>query len=226
MKKNIQSQESGAKWLGTFNDMVTLLLTFFVLVLSMSTLDKGKVQEAAYALSGAFGMLRPGERSGVKVFTPFVQPLGKQNYVFEELRDKVASDINKIDNIMAEATRSGVIVTLGERVLFDTGCADINVNSHVLKALTGILTKTDCHIQVEGHTDDVPIHNKQFQSNWELSVKRAVNLVKYFVGTGEITPKRLSATGYGDSRPRVTNYDDESRAANRRVEIVLTFSDK
>jgi chemotaxis protein MotB len=76
---------------------------------------------------------------------------------------------------------------------------------------------------VEGHTDDVPIENKRFPSNWELSVARAVNVVKYFISKGNISPERLSAAGYGDSKPLYPNVSDHNRELNRRVGIILTL---
>jgi chemotaxis protein MotB len=76
---------------------------------------------------------------------------------------------------------------------------------------------------VEGHTDDVPIENKRFPSNWELSVARAVKVVKYFISKGNISPERLSAAGYGDSKPLYPNVSNHNRELNRRVGIILTL---
>jgi chemotaxis protein MotB len=80
-------------------------------------------------------------------------------------------------------------------------------------------------IRVEGHTDNVPIYTKRFPSNWELSTVRAVNVLKYFADAGGIDPRRLSAVGYGESKPLVANISPQSRAKNRRVEIVLIKED-
>jgi chemotaxis protein MotB len=80
-------------------------------------------------------------------------------------------------------------------------------------------------IRVEGHTDNVPIHTKRFPSNWELSTIRAVNVLKYFANEGRIDPRRLSAVGYGESKPLVANNSPRDRAKNRRVEIVLLKED-
>ncbi|MDZ4163830.1 MAG: OmpA family protein, partial [Smithellaceae bacterium] len=85
------------------------------------------------------------------------------------------------------------------------------------------LKGTDVHIAVEGHTDNVPIAGDKFPSNWDLSVSRAVNIVKYMINNGGIEPKRLSAVGYAHSRPIASNETAEGRKLNRRVNILLTI---
>jgi len=225
MKKNSKdSGDQGGKWLATFNDMVTLLLTFFVLILSMSKLDVAKVNEAVYAINDALGMLNLGETVDTRVFEPFIIPMGNRRLRFEEEKRELAEHINKIGNMDAKVIEEGAAITLKEKLFFKTGMAEIEgKNYSSLKDLCSILQKTDCQIRVEGHTDDVPIENKRFPSNWELSVARAVNVVKYFISEGNISPERLSAAGYGDSRPILPNVSDRNRELNRRVEIILTL---
>jgi len=119
--------------------------------------------------------------------------------------------------------KDGVSVSLGEKLLFGTGKAEIEGERiPALDALAAILKETDCRIRVEGNTDEVPISTERFPSNWELSVARAVNVVKYLVSPGAISPERLSAAGYADSRPRVEAVD--SRELNRRVDILLMLN--
>jgi chemotaxis protein MotB len=225
MKKNSKdSEEKGGKWLATFNDMVTLLLTFFVLILSMSKLDVAKVREAIYAINAAFGMLGPGKMVDVKAFEPFILPMENRCLSFKERKRKLAEHINKTGNMDAKVIEKGVSIILKEKLFFKTGVAEIEEKDYPpLKNLCSILQKTDCQIRVEGHTDDVPIDNKRFPSNWELSGARAVNVVKYFISKGNISPERLSATGYGDSRPLYPNVSDHNRELNRRVGIILTL---
>ena len=117
---------------------------------------------------------------------------------------------------------AGVAVALGEKLLFATGSAEIGEEQHVaLDTLCPILREMDCRIRVEGNTDEVPINTEQFPSNWELSVARAVSVVKYCISKGFILPERLSAAGYADSRPRVPAVSERDRALNRRVEILV-----
>jgi len=233
--KNSEEGGGGGEWLATFNDMVTLLLTFFVLILSLSTPDTGKLSQAAVSLNTAFGMHEFGEKMDLNVFTPFVIP--KRNNrakVFEKNKKKLAGRINEAakmvegldkSTMVVENTKDGVLVVLGEKLLFKPGMAEIEKKKiPLLKAFLGtILQETDCRIRVEGHTDDVFIKNQQFLSNWELSVGRAVNVVKYFISEGGILPERLSATGYADSKPLFLDVNDKNGELNRRVEIILTL---
>jgi chemotaxis protein MotB len=126
----------------------------------------------------------------------------------------------------ARVIEGGISIILKEKLFFKTGMSEIEEKNYpALKNLSSILQKTDCQIRVEGHTDDIPIENKRFSSNWELSVARAVNVVKYLISKGNISPARLSASGYGDSRPLYPNVSDHNRELNRRVGIILTISE-
>jgi chemotaxis protein MotB len=226
--KHKDSEDKGGKWLTTFNDMVTLLLTFLVLVLSLSVTDISKLEQAAYAVRDVFDIPKL-KKEDVKIFTPFVIPIRNKAMIFENKKRKLAKRINKAlggpEGIMdARVIKEGISVTIGEKLLFKTGIAKIEKrNNPALKILCPILKKTVCQIRIEGHTDDVPISNRRFSSNWELSAARAVNVVKYFISEGGILPERLSAAGYADSRPLFPNVSDHNRNINRRVEVILAL---
>ena len=221
-------EETGGKWLLTFNDMVTLLLTFFVLILSMSDLDKGKVIEMTQAVRQAFGMLGAGDRTAVRVFDPFVLPVTPRG--FGSGKERLAGLISFVDRTEKmdwKAIDDRMLISLDEDFLYKSGSAEIDPESHLgLKTLCSELKKTDSLIKVEGHTDDVPISDGKFPSNWELSTTRAVNVVRYFITEVGISPEGLSAAGYGASKPVAPNIDERSRAQNRRVDIILTFKEK
>jgi len=226
--KHEDSEEKGGKWLTTFNDMVTLLLTFLVLVLSLSVTDESKLEQAAYAMRAVFDISKL-KKEEVRVFTPFVIPIRNKAMIFENKKRELAERVNKAaggpEGIMdARVIKEGISVTIGEKLLFETGMAEIEErNRHALKDFCTILKKTDCRIRVEGHTDDVPINTPRFPSNWELSTARAVNTVRYFISEGGILPERLSAAGYADSKPLFPNVSDHNRELNRRVEVILTL---
>lgn len=231
--KHKKSEGGGGKWLLTFNDMVTLLLTFFVLILSLSKLDASKLAEAAYSISAAFNLSEYGRKADGQVFTPFVIPIRNRALIFERDKRKLAGHINEAAKMFTYLDKSamdvkvikeGVSVVLGEKLLFKTGMAEIEErNRPALKILCSIVQKTDCRIKVNGHTDNVLINNEQFPSNWELSTARAVNVVKYFISEGGILPERLSAAGYADSKPLLPNVSYHNRKLNRRVEIILAL---
>jgi len=236
MKRNHKkSEDEGGKWLSTFNDMVTLLLTFFVLIISLSTPDTAKLAEVAISFNTAFGMFESGSKIDLNVFTPFVVPVIKNRAsLFEKKKKKLAGHINDAAKTIAglekrtmdvKVINEGVSVVLGEKLLFKTGMAEIEEKNYpVLKVfLTSILQESDCQIRVEGHTDDVPISGGRFSSNWELSIARAVNVVKFFISEGGISEERLSAAGYADSKPLFPSGNDHNRELNRRVEFILTL---
>jgi len=227
--KNKDSKEKEGKWLLTFNDMVTLLLTFLVLVLSLSETDKSKLSEASQAIRAVFNIPKI-KKGDISVFTPFVIPLRVKPTEFENKKRKLAEFINKAiggpeGTMDARVVKEGISVTIGEKLLFETGMAEIEEkNRPVLNILCPILKKTFCPIRIEGHTDDVPISNMRFLSNWELSTARAINVVKYFISQGGILPERLSTAGYADSKPLFPNVSDHNRELNRRVEVLLILN--
>lgn len=118
--------------------------------------------------------------------------------------------------------RRGLIITLGEGGFFDSGSDQLKPEGRVLlDAIATGLVATDNHIRVEGHTDNVPIRNSRFPSNWELSTARATTIVAYLVSKFGFAPNMLSAAGYSEFRPVATNDTDEGRARNRRIDIVV-----
>lgn len=116
----------------------------------------------------------------------------------------------------------GLVISLQDSLLFDLGSADVRPEEkEVLIKIGDMLKSLPNHIRVEGFTDDLPIHNNKFDSNWELSVIRATNVVKILVNEVGIEPARISAVGYGEYRPVVPNNSEENRRLNRRVDIVI-----
>ncbi len=233
--------------MATFNDLVTLLLTFFVLLLSTSKLNVAKVKEASFSFSNTSGFLDDGGIIDVNVFKPFVQkllnPESLEGATSDTEKKKFVWRINNADEfsektvgkapdgeknpMYARLKASGISAVLPEKMLFRSGMAEIeDKNNPALKALCAILRETGCRIKVEGHTDDIPIHNGRFASNWELSTARAVTILKYLVSEGGISPQRLSAAAYADSRPISPNTNNRRRELNRRVEVVLMLDNK
>jgi len=116
----------------------------------------------------------------------------------------------------------GLIISLGEGGFFDSGSDQLKPDGRVLlDAIATSLVSTPNHIRVEGHTDNVPIFNSRFPSNWELSTARATTIVAYLIPKFGFSPERLSAAGYAEYRPVATNDTVEGRARNRRVDIVV-----
>jgi chemotaxis protein MotB len=252
-------------WLTTFNDLMTLLMVFFVLMFSMGTIDSRKIKKFQHTLQSGLGMLLAGKEVKVGVIEPLVRRIAEDNRTVEELIEDLKKDYHELsgsdsetDSIEDESlddsslsdgdkpertpgrvdhaldaltidpdikvtyTEKGARVTLENKILFKLGIADINPEGlPTLDKIIRVIEKSPNPARVEGHTDNIPIHTEKFPSNWELSVARAVNVVKYFIEGGGIDPGRLSAVGYGDSRPLYPDDSQEARARNRRVEIVI-----
>jgi chemotaxis protein MotB len=223
VKKNKCSQneeENTAKWLTTFNDLMTLLMVFFVLMFSMGKIDTKQLKSFQNALQSGLGIMHAGRRTDIAVIDPRKE-FGAMHH--GEMEDHIKA-LDAEPGVGVVSTKEGAIITLANTIIFRTGIADITPRAFsILDRIAEIIKKTSMPVRVEGHTDNVPIHTKRFPSNWELSVSRAVNVVKYFASRRGISPKRLSAVGYGDSKPLFPNDSAVNKAKNRRVEIVLVM---
>jgi len=238
-QKSAPDKQNTTGWLTTFNDLVTLLMVFFVLMFSMSTIDAEKMADFQYALQSGLGILEEGIRVGVQIKEE--QPIVDMSHIktqaeggikttdVKAMQRELAKALESLDsgiNIDVIFTEQGARLGFDNAVLFELGQAVINPQGYpFLNELAAVMKKMSYPIRIEGHTDNVPIHTWQFPSNWELSTARAVNVVKYFSETCGIDPRRLSAVGYGESKPLVANDSPQNRAKNRRVEIVLIKED-
>ncbi|NLE23929.1 MAG: OmpA family protein [Clostridiaceae bacterium] len=232
-KKQEDVSKSGSPgWMTTYSDLMSLLLTFFILLYSFSSLDAKKFQDVANALQAVltgqsnitiFDHSPPAETS---VDAPVAVP-DEDEFEFEiqEVYDQVKEYLEKegLDaQVSVTMNQKGILIDIKESVLFDLGKADIKQGSKVILDKLGQLIKTiDKDIVIEGHTDNLPINTFEFKSNWELSVIRAVNVLRYFVEVQGADPHRISATGYGEYQPIASNETDAGKAMNRRVNILL-----
>lgn len=221
--------EGGSNWLTTFNDLVTLLMVFFVLLFTMSSMDVAQLKQFQVSLIRGLGVLKEGEGSPVGIMESFSDKGMKKGWFRGEMIKPGPKEIadyikglKSLKGIDARFREKDLVISLDGSVLFESGMSDINPEAFpVLEKLLKIINMASCQVRVEGHTDNVPIFTEEFGSNWELSTSRAVNVVKYFVEEGKVDPQRLSAVGYGESKPLVPNDSPEHRDRNRRVEIVL-----
>lgn len=214
-------------WMVTFGDMMSLLLTFFVLLLSYSTMDITKFQMLLQSIKVGFGSM-----SATAIVQPNVPQFGddqkERSQTDEEsiyLAMRVEELIDQADISSAiELTReeAGILLRVRGGVLFEPGSATIKMESYAfLDALAGLLSEFPHNVLVSGHTDgsSVPI-SSTFPSNWELSGARAAAVVRHLTAGG-LPEKRFAAIGYADTRPIAANDTPEHRAMNRRVEFIL-----
>lgn len=221
-------------WMTTFSDMMSLLLTFFILLFSMSSVSEDKFQAASQSLQNA---LLNGTGSGVleggNLVTEDEHPDGTSPEVplevqemYEEVQEFVAE--NELGStISLSRDDKGIYVDIKESILFASGQAAVkDQGTETLDLVGELLNKFNNRVIIEGYTDDVPVGNSKYSSNWELSVDRAVSVVRYLSEQKKVSPVRLSAVGYGEYRPVVPNDTAQNRARNRRVNIVLVHEPK
>jgi chemotaxis protein MotB len=224
-KSNNSSNGGGGApaWMTTYGDMMTLLLCFFVLLVSFSSIEKSGFQKAIGSLKGALGVL-PKNQSVMFQWDPIIPQLTdyqqkRISKIISELRNMVQNQGLK-DNMSMQQTEDGILIRIDSPVLFDLGSADLKKNSYpVLHKVKELAMDWPNSIRIEGHTDDLKINTSQFPSNWELSTARALSVLRYFLTEGDIEPQKLKAVGYGEYHPLMSNQTAEGRAKNRRVEI-------
>ena len=223
-KKCPECKAGAPEWMVTFSDMTTLLLTFFVLLLSMASLDQRKIKQALGSLQGALGVLESGQKSEMgkeEILSrlDFVTKSKKsESKMLSGIRNYIEQS-NLSSSVSVVKTEKGISVRIMDSVLFTPGGADVLESAKpILEKLAGIMKDSPYNVAVEGHTDDIPISTPRFPSNWELSTARATSVAKYLISIG-VKPDTLSVSGYAQYHPVVPNITLENRARNRRVEI-------
>lgn len=142
----------------------------------------------------------------------------------KQLEDALAAQINK-KIVSVTPTKEGIVVSLREMGFFDSGSTALRPEAEpTLNEFVKVIGPRRVRIRIEGHTDNVPIHNARYASNWELSTARATEVIRLFISKHQIAPVRLSASGYGEFYPAATNETPEGRALNRRVDLVILNS--
>lgn len=235
-KRYEEEGEHQDRWMVSYADFITLLFAFFVVMYAVSVVNEGKYKVLSDSLGSAFA-----GRSAPAVVVPQAQvepdlPLAtivsrRRAEAMRRERERLAVLARQLNATLAPLVRSGkvrviqsargVSVEINASVLFDSGEARLNDSSReALQAVAGLL-KNDSHaIQVEGHTDNVPIANSAFPSNWELSAVRASSVVRLFIDNG-VPAARLTAVGHGANAPVASNGEAVGRARNRRVAVTI-----
>lgn len=270
-------------WMGTFADLMSLLMCFFVLLLSFSEMDAMKFKRLAGSMAQAFGVqnklnvtdipkgtsviaqeFSPGrpESTPINEIWQVTEDITKmslevecsEEYTIEqgtegdeggvkvevkqkleELLEDTKEDAYELAEALSEQIANGqveletrgrlIIIRIREKGSFISGSAKMApAYIDVMREVKSVLALKKGHIEVQGHTDDIPINTSRFRSNWELSASRAVSVAHELMKGGEVVEKRFQVSGYADSMPLVPNENSESRARNRRVEILIKQS--
>ncbi len=233
----VTSEGETSGWIFTFADMMTLILTFFVLMFSMSKIEVDKFKAIMASVQASFGEYSPAIENLQVVQNEDQQKVEAsseadhvQQALAEEMENKrmlkdiqdfiTEKGINK--NIVASVENGKIVLRVKDKALFSSGAADLNANAEpILEDIIAIINRyINFRVSIAGHTDNVPIHTERFPSNWELSAIRATTVLRYLIGEG-VQTDRVTATGYGELLPLSPNDTPENRAHNRRVEFVL-----
>lgn len=276
-RKRSEEDEGSYSWMDTYGDMVTLLLTFFVLLFAFSTIDQAKWEKIVEAFTGApptkvissielmdmpnmddaipvvnfntkkkDSEQRVGDQDGmvlvsrevlegmnIPVSDDIAEILQSTEYqevetafsnLYEQIQEYI--QVNELDDMLyAERDIESIYLRVMTGILFESGKADLIPAAEPvldeLEAMFCVALESLSVINVEGHTDNRPIHTAKFEDNWDLSTKRATNVIRYLLSKGNIPNDMVACAGYGEFHPIATNETDEGRQQNRRVQFVL-----
>jgi chemotaxis protein MotB len=233
------------RWLVSYADFITLLFAFFVVLYASANADKKKQQDVSVAIDAAFRSLgifpdatrKPSDRAGAAASDD--HPVVPMNIVMGEDVLSPAAVKGDLERIRSDLTqtlsdqvathtvsikmgRDGLVISLREAGFFALGSAIPKPETlPTLRQIAARLGATPYDLRIEGHTDNVPIHNDEFDSNWELSSARATRIARLILDQKLIAPDRISAAGYAEFHPVATNDTPEGRAENRRIDLVV-----
>ena len=240
MRRQPQKSRAGHdRWLVSYADFITLLFGLFVVLYAFARADQKKQAQIPAAIDSAFHAMgfplgaRENAGRGSKN-----DDLSTDIVMAEQVREPAAvkQDLERIERELTRTlsgavaahtvsitmSRDGLVISLREAGFFDSGSATVKPQAiENLRQIATSVGRAPYDVRVEGHTDNVPIHNPEFDSNWELSGARAMGIAKLFLNWQAMAPERLSAAGYGEFHPVASNATDDGRAQNRRVDLVV-----
>jgi len=249
-KKPVEEHENLERWLVSYADFITLLFAFFVVMYAISSINEGKYRVLSDSLVQAFQerptsdkMIYLGERQA-EMLPGTGKPIGKSvpqrsaedanpavraetENMKQIARNVQAAMATMVEQGKVRVTRSprGIMVEINASTLFPSGDATLQPSSaQALASVANVLKVVDNPIQVEGHTDNIPISSPAYPSNWELSSARAGSVVRLLTEAG-VPAARMVAIGYADNKPVDSNTSPDGRSRNRRVNVIILNSE-
>lgn len=224
-------EEGAPLWVVTFGDLMSLLMCFFVLLLSFSEMDRKKYKMVSGSMAQAFGIQREkpvfesprGQKMIAKEFDQAVI-ITKIEESIKPIIEEIKDEYKELkDAVELEVGEDTVTIRMMGETTFDTGKAELRpVFRTLLQKIGAVLGQTKGEIIIAGHTDNVPLSGGLFGSNLGLSMARAGSVAEYLLQATSIDPKRLSTMGFGEYRPLTSNNTVQGRRKNRRVEIIVS----
>ncbi|MDD6295314.1 MAG: flagellar motor protein MotB [Treponema sp.] len=233
MGKAKEPEKPSTAWQGTYGDMITLMLCFFVMLYNPSEVDTTSLAQMAASLEVASSTtggisLSAGRLSDLGNAINSLPSLerGKSLGLAKKKAVSLFAPEVKSNKITVTSDERGLVITLASDSFFEEGSAQLNIDEtrEILLRLSSFFADPELktkYFRIEGHTDNTPVKNTElFPSNWELSTARAANVLHYLADFG-VQEDRFSIAGYADTRPKFSNDSPESRAYNRRVDIII-----
>jgi chemotaxis protein MotB len=233
------------RWLVSYADFITLLFGLFVVLYAFAKADQKKQQQVTQSIDSAFRSLgifpdalrkQHGAYSAADATeTPAIPMnivMGEDvlaparvkddlDHIQRELQQTLSNQV-ATHTVSIQMGRDGLVISLREAGFFTSGSAALKPETvDTLRQIASALSRTPYDLRIEGHTDSIPIHNPEFDSNWELSTARATNIARLLLALNTMPPDRISAAGYAEFHPVAGNDTDEGRAKNRRVDLVV-----
>lgn len=239
------SRVSQDRWLVSYADFITLLFAFFVVLYAFAKADQKKQVAVADSIDNAFKSLgifgdvsrksqkNSSDASGKDQATiPMNIVMGEEVMAPARVKDDLENIRRQLSQKLSDQVahhtvsikmgRDGLVISLREAGFFESGSASPRPETvQTLRQIAESIAKTPYNVRVEGHTDNIPIHNEEFDSNWELSSARSTRIARMFLDLHDVAPERLSAAGYAEFHPVASNATEEGRRENRRVDIVI-----
>ena len=233
-RKHVISQD---RWMVSYADFITLLFALFVVLFAFAKADQKKQTQVSESIDSAFNAL--GVFSGTNSASSQDHAASSMNTVMDEnvlSPARVKEDLDRLrrelekslssqvaaHSISMKMGRDGLVISLREAGFFSSGSATPRPDTiPTLRQISASLGQTPYDLRIEGHTDNVPIHTAEFDSNWELSSARATRIARIFIDMKAISPERISAAGYSEYHPAASNDTADGRSENRRVDLVV-----
>jgi chemotaxis protein MotB len=234
---------SHERWLVSYADFITLLFSFFVVLYAFAKQDQKKQTQVTQAVDEAFRTLgvfsmatrqpakgaasskdQPAVPMNIVMGQDLLAPAEVKHDLEQIKRDLTQTLSNQVatHTVSIQMGRDGLVISLREAGFFNSGSATPKPEAlPTLRQIAAKLGVTPYDLRIEGHTDNIPIHTAQFDSNWELSSARATGIARMFLDMKALPPERLSAAGYAEFHPVASNDTAEGRAQNRRVDLVV-----
>jgi chemotaxis protein MotB len=239
--KRETKQASHDRWLVSYADFITLLFAFFVVLYASAQVDRKRMNQLSAAIQAGFQQMAVFNNAATsethtaitlapdRVTLESLERLSVANQdkaSIERMLDTIQSELRDLDLpadlVSVRPATDGVVVSLREVGFFDSGSAHMRTQAAPLFAqIASLIADQRCQLRIEGHTDNMPIHNAAFNSNWELSTARATEVIRLLVTQYGFNPQDLSAAGYAEFHPIASNDTAEGRSANRRIDIVV-----